>query len=150
MVYKQMNKSKMKETKTLACEPARATTTTIIIETMNDATLSGSCMHTLCFHQNNFEYMLCGWIGLSQRYIDGFIQTRCQLICQTIGFTNRITAGIWNIQVWEHTVDMGTCFCTIRIATEYPYDWYLFLVKLKIRNHIESIGCWYIYKLHMV
>lgn len=123
MVYKRMNEPKKMKKNISMCNSNHNNNN----NKSNDATLSGSCMHSLCFHQYNFEYMLCGWIGLSKRDIDGFIQTRCQLICQTIGFADRITAGIWNIQIWEHTVDMSTCFCTIRIATEYPYDWYLFV-----------------------
>lgn len=36
--------------------------------------------HLLGFHKNNFEYMLCRRIGLAQRNIDGFVQTRWQLV----------------------------------------------------------------------
>lgn len=85
--------------------------------------------HLLGFHKNNFEYMLCRRIGLTQRNIDGFVQTRCQLVCQAIYVTCRFTASIRNIQIWKDTVDVRTSFYTIGIGAEYTNHWDLSYIR---------------------
>lgn len=70
--------------------------------------------------------MLCARIGLAQRYINGLIQTRCQLICQTINFICRITTSIWNVQIWKYIVNVSACFCSIWIGTKHSNDRHLY------------------------
>lgn len=75
------------------------------------------------FDQHHLEHMLRGRIGLTQRNIDGFVQTEGHLIGKAIGIGGAIfTTMIWYVQIWKNTVDMHTAFDAILIGAKDADD----------------------------
>lgn len=83
--------------------------------------------------------MLCGRIGLAQRYIDGLIQAEGYLIGKAIGIAAIAAAMIWYIQIWKDAMDVQTTFDAILIGAKYTDDGYLDRRRTVNQNKSEDM-----------